>query len=222
MSVFRPLVPLAALLLLAACSSETAQKPHTAPARQATGVMTLIDTVPDGQRCTISGGRALPLTITTPRLVDLSAFGSAPVVDCFGEDFFRQRKAVPAARKKELALRIQEQGAVDPAFGPDIDAAQAVGGRLFPQRVRIRLHRNSFRSVASRDQFYAQEALALDQGWDRIRAQMQQECGNTRKAGTTGLILMSAECRAGLKRLESRHAADRAALEVSRRQSTIR
>lgn len=214
----------AAALLAAACSSEPppSGKLPPNPNRTVGAAHTLIDTDPTGKRCVISGGKAAPLSVTTPRLVDLAQFGPNPVVDCIADGHFRVRKAVPAITKPTYTARIAVQGAVDPAFGPDQKADQALSGRVYPQWVRIRLQENSFATEAERDRYYAAEAIRIQQGWGEIEQVLGRECREQPKPEAKGLILLSPECRKARRILEERRAADLTASEVNRRQSTIR
>ena len=84
------------------------------PQRGTAKLETLIDTVPTGHRCLITGGEAQPFTVTTPRLVALHDYGDSPVIDCFGAGFLRQRKAVKMNTGASLAKRILQTGAIDP------------------------------------------------------------------------------------------------------------
>ncbi|MBO6560955.1 MAG: hypothetical protein JJ959_10475 [Nisaea sp.] len=217
------LVALAALLL-AACSSDPppSGKLPPNPERRAAEALTLIDTVPTGLRCKVSGGSATPLALTTPRLVALSQFGKEPVIDCFADGFFRLRKAVPARPAADIVRRFSMPGMVDPAFGPDQDAKQVTGGSAFPQWVRITLQESSFQTAAERDRYYAAEAIRIQQDWGEIELRLNAACDGYRKTEAKGLILMSPECRKARRILEERRAADLTASEVNRRQSTIR
>ncbi|WP_193183684.1 hypothetical protein [Nisaea sediminum] len=214
----------AATLLLAACASDPppSGKLPPNPAPGAVEALTLIDSVPTGLRCKVSGGTAAPLALTTPRLVALPQFGREPIVDCFADGYFRVRKAVPARPAADVVARLSMPGMVDPAFGPDQDAKQATGGQVFPQWVRINLQENSFKTAAERDRYYAAEAIRIQQDWGEIELRLNAACDGYRKTEAKGLILMSPECRKARRILEERRAADLTASEVNRRQSTIR
>lgn len=183
--------------------------------------VTLIDTVPTGQRCIVSGGKATPLTVTTPRLVALYAYGESPVIDCFGDGFLRQRKAVQANKSMRLAERITLPGAIDPAFAPYPERKSTSGPGDFPKWVKIRLQQNKFDTIAERDRYYAHEALWVTAAWDAIEERLKQEC-QSRLTQARGLILLDAQCKEAFRALADRRAADRATVEVNRRQSTIR
>lgn len=215
---------IAVALLLAACSSAPppSGKLPPNPAVGTVEALTLIDTVPTGLRCKVSGGTAVPLAVTTPRLVALSQFGKEPVVDCFADGYFRVRKAVPARPAADILGRFSMPGMVDTAFGPDQDARQAAGGAVFPQWVRINLQENSFRTAAERDRYYAAEAVRIQQDWGEVELRLNAACDGYRKPEAKGLILMSPECREARKILDERRSADLTASEVNRRQSTIR
>ncbi len=183
--------------------------------------LTLVDTVPTGQRCIVTGGKAPPLTVTTPRLVPLYEYGDNPIVDCFGDGLLRQRKALHANKSDRLAERMTQPGAIDPAFAPYPKRAGRSGPADFPASVRIRLHRNQFDTITERDRYYAEEARWIDAAWDAIENRLRQEC-QSRLTQAQGLILLDKQCKKAFRALEDRRAADRATVEVNRRQSTIR
>ncbi|WP_420403532.1 hypothetical protein [Nisaea sp.] len=214
----------AAFLLFAACSSAPppSGKLPPNPERKPGAALTLIDTEPTGLRCKVSGGKAPPLAVTTPRLVSLLPFGREPVVDCFADGYFRVRKAVPARPAETIVARLSMPGMVDPAFGPDLDAEPASGGMVFPQWVRISLQESDFRTAAERDRYYAAEAIRIQQAWGAVELRLNAACDGYRKPEAKGLILMSPECRKARRILDERRSADLSASEVNRRQSTIR
>ncbi|UUX51570.1 hypothetical protein NUH88_07690 [Nisaea acidiphila] len=217
-------IAFAAVLALTACSSEPppSGKFPPNPERKAGAAQSLIDTDPSGKRCVVSGGTAAPLSLTTPRLVALSRFGTDPVVDCFADGYFRVRKAVPAIAEPLYSLRIAIPGAVDPAFGPDQKPDQGTRGKLFPQWVRIRLQENVFATEAERDRYYAAEAVRIQQAWGEVERILGRECRNQTKTEAKGLILLTPECRKARRILGERRDSDLAASEINRRQSTIR
>ncbi|WP_193173236.1 hypothetical protein [Nisaea nitritireducens] len=220
----RTMASLAATLFVAAAC--TAPPPPSGsfppnPRRADAAPVTLIDTVPTGQRCIVTGGKAQPLTVTTPRLVALHEYGDAPVIDCFGDGFLRQRKAVLANKSKRLAERLIVPGVIDPAFAPYPKREKSSGLGDFPAWVRIRLQRNSFKTIAERDQYYAAEARWIAAAWDTIEYRLKQEC-QSRLTQAQGLILLDTQCKKAFRALADRRAADRATVEVNRRQSTIR
>ena len=222
-----PLRAIAALALtivmVAACGDrppESGAFPPN-PRRSDAPPLTLVDTVPAGQRCTITGGKAPPITVTTPRLIALYEYGKNPVIDCFGEGYFRQRKAMQINKPGPMAERMVLPGAVDPAFAPYPKQAESAGGADFPSWIRIRLHRNSFNTISERDQYYADEMQWTAEAWDSIESRLKQEC-QSRPSQAQGLIVMDAQCKKALRVLAERRAADRASVEVNRRQSTIR
>ena len=190
------------------------QRGNAAPA-------TLIDTVPTGHRCIVTGGAAQPLTLTTPRLVALYEYGDAPVIDCFGAGFLRQRKAVQMHTGAKLARRMMQTGAIDPAFGPYPKQLGSSRMGEFPAWVRIRLPRAIFDTAVERDRHYAAEARWFDQAWSDIKNRLQLEC-QSKQTQTRGLILLDTQCKNAFRALADRQAADRAAVEGNRRQSTIR
>lgn len=183
--------------------------------------VTLIDTVPTDQRCIVTGGKSPPLTVTTPRLVALYKYGDNPVIDCFGDGFLRQRKALHINKNIRLADRMTQPGTIDPAFAPYPKREKSSGPGDFPPWVRIRLQRNSFDTIAERDQYYAAEARWIDAAWDAIEDRLKQEC-QSRRSQAQGLILLDMQCKKAFRTLAERRAADRATVEVNRRQSTIR
>lgn len=191
------------------------------PLRADAAPLTLIDTVPTGQRCIVTGGNAQPLAVTTPRLVALHEFGDTPVIDCFGDGFLRQRKALQVSKSERLAVRMTRPGAIDPAFAPDPKQEGSSAPGSFPAWVRIRLQRNSFDTIEERDRYYAAEARWIAAAWDAIEGRLKQEC-QSRLTQTKGLILLDQQCKKALRALADRRAADRATVEVNRRQSTIR
>lgn len=213
-----------AALLLAACAAEPLPSGRfpSNPERAPGDVATLIDTVPTGQRCIVSGGAAQQLAVTTPRLVALSRFGESPIVDCFAEGHFRTRKAVPALAESAFSVRLATPGAIDTAFGLYPSLSRPGPGSLYPQRVRIRLQQQRFDSIPERDSYYATEAAWIREAWRRIEERLGQECGGQTNPEAKGLILLSEECRRALRILGERRAADLSAAEVNRRQSTIR
>ncbi|MEP3116127.1 hypothetical protein [Nisaea sp.] len=220
----RAIVGLAAtLFLVAACADPpppsgtlppNPQRPDAAP-------VTLIDTMPTGHRCIVTGGKAPPLTVTTPRLVPLHQYGDAPVIDCFGDGFLRQRKAILANKSTRLAEQMIVPGAIDPAFAPYPKRERSSGKGDFPAWVRIRLQRSGFDSIAERDRYYAAEAQWIDTAWSTIEDRLKLEC-RSRQTQAQGLILLDALCKDAFHALADRQAADRTTVEVNRRQSTIR
>ena len=223
MMTFRMIPALAVTLALVACSDPPppsgAFPPN--PERADALPVTLIDTVPAGQRCTITGGKSPPLTLTTPRLVALYEYGDNPVIDCFGEGFFRHRKAAHPNKSMRLSERMTLPGAIDPAFAPYPARETKSGTGDFPPWIRLRLQRNSFTSIAERDRYYAAEAQWISAAWDAIESRLKQDC-QSRVTQTQGLILLDAQCKKAFRTLAERRAADRATVEINRRQSTIR
>lgn len=182
---------------------------------------TLVDTVPTGQRCIVTGGKSPPLTVTTPRLIALNKYGGNPVIDCFGDGLVRQRKALHVNKSERLAERMTRPGAIDLAFAPYPKRETSSGSGDFPAWVRIRLQRNSFNTVAERDRFYAAEARWIAAAWDAVEDRLKQEC-QSRLTQAQGLILLDKQCKKAFRSLADRRAVDRATVEVNRRQSTIR
>lgn len=221
---FRTMASLAAVLfLVTACSN---QPPPSGsfppnPKRGDTLPLTLVDTVPTGQRCTITGGKAPPLTLTTPRLVALHEYGRNPVIDCFGDGFFRQRKAVHTNRTDKLAERLALTGAVDPAFAPYPKPDESAPPGDYPAWVRMRLQRNLFDTITERDTYYAAEAQWITAAWNEIETRLKQEC-QSKQSKAQGLILLDPQCKKAFRIVTDRRAGDRATVEVNRRQSTIR
>ena len=143
------------------------------------------------------------------------------MIDCFGEGFLRQRKAVQANKSERLAERMTRPGAIDPAFASYPNRESSSGPGDFPAWVRIRLQQNSFATIAERDRFYAAEARWIDAAWNAIEDRLKQEC-QSRVTQAQGLILLDMQCKKAFRALADRRAADRATVEVNRRQSTIR
>lgn len=191
------------------------------PQRVTAKLETLIDTVPTGHRCLITGGAAQPFTVTTPRLVALHDYGDSPVIDCFGAGFLRQRKAVKMNTGASLAKRIMQTGAIDPAFGPYPKQQGSSRWADFPAWIRIRLPRAIFDTAAERDRHYAAEARWFDKAWNDIKGRLQVEC-QSQHSQAQGLILLDQQCKNALRVLVGRQVADRAVVEVNRRQSIIR
>jgi len=150
MMKLRIITALAVTLAVAACSDPPppsgAFPPN--PERGDALPVTLVDTVPTGQRCTVTGGKSPPLTLTTPRLVALYEYGANPVIDCFGEGFYRQRKAAHPNKSMRLSERMTLPGAIDPAFAPYPARETKSGPGDFPPWIRLRLQRNSVTSIA--------------------------------------------------------------------------
>ena len=85
--VFWPVLPSYSLLPEAAPRFDHKAGLSGKPTTRYCKAETLIDTVPTGHRCLITGGAAQPFTVTTPRLVALHDYGDSPVIDCFGAGF---------------------------------------------------------------------------------------------------------------------------------------
>ncbi|WP_028466513.1 hypothetical protein [Nisaea denitrificans] len=220
----RAMAGLAVTLFLAAACADPPPPSGSFPAnplRDDALPLTLVDTVPTGQRCIVTGGKSPPLTVTTPRLVPLYKYGDNPVVDCFGDGLVRQRKAMHVNKSMRLAERMTQPGAIDLAFAPYPKREKSSATGDFPAWVRIRLQRNSFDTVAERDQYYAAEARWIAAAWDAIEDRLKQEC-QSRLTQAQGLILLDTQCKKAFRALADRRAADRATVEVNRRQSTIR
>ena len=211
------------LFLTAACAGPPPPSGSFPPNPQRNDALplTLIDTVPTGQRCIVTGGKSPPVVVTTPRLVALYKYGDNPVIDCFGDGLMRQRKALHVNKSDRLAVRMTQQGVIDPAFAPYPKQEDRSGPGDFPVSVRIRLHRNRFDNIVERDRYYAEEAHWIDAAWNDIEGRLKQEC-QSRQTQAQGLILLDEQCKKAFRALADRRAADRATVEVNRRQSTIR
>jgi hypothetical protein len=208
----------AGMALLAGCSIELPDPPKATPH---VVLATLIDSDPQAVRCNVTGGVEQPVTVTTPRLVELSRYGEAARVQCFADGYFRRELVVTRGSTHPLVRRINDGEAVDIAFGPIRGDDKGEGG-AFPATVRMLLMRDSFSGEAERDAYYNAAIRTAQAAWQQLAARVEAECerGAVSRQGATSVSPPDL-CRKALARLDQAKRADLQRLEGLRRRARV-